>query len=108
MIAAGAVEEVARLVARGLDASLPAMKALGVGPIAAHLSGAISAEAALAAARMDTRHYAKRQTTWFRNQTADWPRIEATDTAGQIAAWRGLALTEVGGGAPAGPDGPIA
>ena len=28
---------------------------------------------------METRRYAKRQLTWFRNQTGDWPRLTATD-----------------------------
>jgi tRNA dimethylallyltransferase len=74
MIEAGALEEVARLLARGLDPRLPAMKALGVVPFAAHLRGETPMEAALARARQDTRHYAKRQLTWFRNQTPDWPR----------------------------------
>ena len=74
MLEAGALEEVARLAARGLDPMLPAMKALGVAPLAAHLRGETSLDAALAQARQDTRRYAKRQLTWFRNQTPDWPR----------------------------------
>ncbi|MBU4435040.1 MAG: tRNA (adenosine(37)-N6)-dimethylallyltransferase MiaA, partial [Alphaproteobacteria bacterium] len=27
------------------------------------------------AARQETRRYAKRQLTWFRNQTPDWERV---------------------------------
>ena len=38
------------------------------------------ARAAAEAAKKDTRHYAKRQFTWFRHQLADWPRA-APDTA---------------------------
>ncbi len=75
MIQAGALDEVARLMARNLDPGLPAMKALGVAPFAAHLRGEMSLAAALSAARIDTRHYAKRQMTWFRHQTPDWPRV---------------------------------
>jgi tRNA dimethylallyltransferase len=74
---AGALDEVARLIARGLDPALPAMKTLGVAPFAAQLRGEIDAEEALSIARRDTRRYAKRQMTWFRNQTPDWPRMEA-------------------------------
>ncbi len=74
MIEAGALEEVSALMARRLDPGLPAMKALGVAPLAAHLGSVLSADEALAAAQRDTRRYAKRQLTWFRNQAPDWPR----------------------------------
>jgi tRNA dimethylallyltransferase len=74
MVEAGALGEVARLAARGLDPDLPAMKALGVSPLAAHLRGETPLEAALNRASLDTRHYAKRQMTWFRHQAPDWPR----------------------------------
>lgn len=77
MLAEGALEEVRRLVARGLSPDLPAMKALGVREFARHLAGELSLGDALALAQQETRRYAKRQTTWFRNQTTDWPRIES-------------------------------
>jgi tRNA dimethylallyltransferase len=77
MIAAGALNEVARLVERGLDPALPAMKAFGFAPLADHLAGRLSLSEALARAATDTRRYAKRQTTWFRTQAADWPRIRS-------------------------------
>jgi tRNA dimethylallyltransferase len=79
MLGAGALDEVARLDGRGLDAKLPAMKALGVAPFAAHLRGDIGLDEALARARQDTRRYAKRQVTWFRHQNADWPRAQSAD-----------------------------
>ncbi|HEX8470286.1 MAG TPA: tRNA (adenosine(37)-N6)-dimethylallyltransferase MiaA, partial [Brevundimonas sp.] len=41
---------------------------------AGHLAGETTLEAAVDAARQATRNYAKRQLTWFRNQTQDWPR----------------------------------
>ncbi|HEY1072453.1 tRNA (adenosine(37)-N6)-dimethylallyltransferase MiaA [Brevundimonas sp.] len=75
MIDNGAVEEVRALLARGLDPALPAMKAVGVPELAAHLAGRTSLDQAVAAIRLATRHYAKRQLTWFRNQTRDWPRV---------------------------------
>jgi tRNA dimethylallyltransferase len=77
MIGTGVLAEVERLVARDLPASSPAMKALGVSVFAAHLRGELTLAEALARAQMDTRRYAKRQLTWFRNQTPDWSRIAA-------------------------------
>lgn len=73
MLAAGALDEVRALAARGLDPSLPAMKAHGVPWLIRHLGGEITLEEAAAQAKADTRRYAKRQFTWFRNQLPDWP-----------------------------------
>ena len=75
MIAAGALEEVRQLAARKLDPLLPAMKAHGVPWLVRHLAGEITLEEAAYHAKLDTRHYAKRQFTWFRHQLGDWPRI---------------------------------
>jgi tRNA dimethylallyltransferase len=79
MLGTGALDEVARLIGRRLDPRLPAMKALGVAPFAAHLRDEISLDEALAQARQDTRSYAKRQVTWFRHQVPDWPRAKSAD-----------------------------
>jgi tRNA dimethylallyltransferase len=68
MMDGGALEEVRALVAKNLDPSLPAMRALGVSELSAHLRGEISREEAMAAAQQATRRYAKRQMTWFRHQ----------------------------------------
>lgn len=75
MIESGALDEVSALVARQLDPALPAMKAVGVRELSACLRGESSLETASAATQQTTRNYAKRQLTWFRNQTADWPRV---------------------------------
>ncbi|HEX4198172.1 MAG TPA: tRNA (adenosine(37)-N6)-dimethylallyltransferase MiaA [Caulobacteraceae bacterium] len=94
MTRAGAIEEAAALMARGLDPRLPAMKAVGLRELAAHAAGEASLDAAIAAAQQATRRYAKRQLTWFRNQTPDWPRItavesfEATEALGALDAAR--------------------
>jgi tRNA dimethylallyltransferase len=85
MIEAGALDEVRALMARNLDPALPAMKAVGVRELAEHLAGRLPLTEALARAQQETRRYAKRQMTWFRNQTPDWPRIDATDAEAQ---WR--------------------
>ncbi len=78
MVASGALDEVRRLIASGVDTALPALKALGVAELVRHLHGECSLDAAVAAAQQATRRYAKRQMTWFRNQiVADWV-IDAT------------------------------
>lgn len=74
MIDQGAIAEVQALVDRGLSPALPAMKAVGVRELAAYLSGALARDDSIAALKQATRNYAKRQLTWFRNQTPDWRR----------------------------------
>jgi tRNA dimethylallyltransferase len=80
MLAAGALEEVEALAARRLDPLLPAMKAHGVPALIRHLQGEITLEQAAAIGRADTRHYAKRQFTWFRHQLPEfeWVRPDQT------------------------------
>ncbi|HEX7760976.1 MAG TPA: tRNA dimethylallyltransferase, partial [Caulobacteraceae bacterium] len=97
MAAGGALEEVRTLVARALDPALPAMKAVGVRELAEYLAGRTSLEAAVAAAQQETRRFAKRQMTWFRNQTPDWPRIDAAEAEAQWAQFLALnpALTDL-------------
>ena len=75
MVEHGALEEAARLDARGLSPALPALKAVGYRALAAHMRGETTLADALAAAQGETRRYAKRQLTWFRNQTPDWERV---------------------------------
>jgi tRNA dimethylallyltransferase len=77
MLEAGALEEVEALLARRLPPELPVMKALGVAPVAAFLRGEISREDAVALGARDTRRYAKRQSTWFRNRMSDWTALGA-------------------------------
>ena len=80
MLGQGAISEVEALLARNLDPSLPVMRAIGVREIAGYLRGDWSLAEAEAMASQATRHYAKRQYTWFRRQPPpDWPRIEYDD-----------------------------
>ncbi len=77
MLEDGGIEEVAALVDRRLDPALPVMRAIGVREIAALISGQMTRTEALAAAQLATRQYAKRQSTWFRNQPPpEWQRID--------------------------------
>jgi len=79
MLIAGALDEVAALAARKLDPLLPAMKAHGVPALIRQLKGEITREEAAEIGRTDTRHYAKRQFTWFRHQLPEfeWVKPEA-------------------------------
>lgn len=80
MFDSGAVDEVEALVARDLDPSLPITRAIGVPEISAFLAGAHSREEAIATAAQATRRYAKRQYTWFSNQSPEaWPRINESE-----------------------------
>lgn len=73
MVEQGAAAEVAALRARRLDPQLPLMKAAGVREFGAYLDGEISLAAAIDKTRQATRHYAKRQRTWFsRRLGCDW------------------------------------
>lgn len=76
MLDKGALDEVKQLSALGLDPDLPAMKAIGVRELQAALAGAISFPEAIERAKIATRQYAKRQTTWFRHQLGpEWQRL---------------------------------
>ncbi len=70
MIERGALAEAAALAERGLDPGLPAMKAVGLPELIRHLRGEMPLAEAVAAGQRATRHYAKRQVTWFRHQLA--------------------------------------
>jgi len=81
MMAAGALDEARMMMAGNADPSLPAMKAVGLPPLMAHLRGEIGLEAAIEQAKRDSRRYAKRQYTWFSNQHPGWARITSLDPA---------------------------
>jgi len=82
MVEGGAVEEVEALLRRGLDPSLPAMKAIGVREIGAWLRGESSRDEAVSRAVIATRQYAKRQRTWFRGRMQHWRRVDPDTMAG--------------------------
>ncbi|MBH5400075.1 tRNA (adenosine(37)-N6)-dimethylallyltransferase MiaA [Bradyrhizobium sp. CNPSo 4010] len=86
MLGAGALKEVERLAARHLDPLLPAMKAHGVPSLIRHLRGELSLEEAASIGRADTRHYAKRQFTWFRHQLPHFEWLRPAEARGWLAA----------------------
>jgi tRNA dimethylallyltransferase len=85
MLDAGALDEVARLGARHLDPLLPAMKAHGVPPLLSHLKGEITLPEAAEIGRADTRHYAKRQFTWFRHQLPEFEWVKPDDARRKLS-----------------------
>lgn len=78
MLAEGALDEAKRLKARALDPRMPAMKAHGVPWLMKFLDGEMTLDAAANEGKRDTRQYAKRQETWFRNQLPEfqWVKVE--------------------------------
>lgn len=68
MVENGALNEVRRLVELKLDPTLPAMKAIGVPEFINVLNEKETLNTAIEKAKTQTRRYAKRQMTWFRNQ----------------------------------------
>ena len=77
MLEQGAVAEVEAFLARKLDPSLPAMKAIGVREIGDWIAGRSTREEMIERAITATRQYAKRQRTWFRGRMSDWTWVEA-------------------------------
>jgi tRNA dimethylallyltransferase len=55
------------------------MKAHGVPVLLAHLKGEMTLEQAAEIARADTRHYAKRQFTWFRHQLPEFEWVKPAE-----------------------------
>ncbi len=77
MLASGALEEAQAIASLGLDPALPAMRAVGLPPLLAHLRAEMSLDEAAAAAKTATRNYAKRQLTWIRGNFQSWIAIDA-------------------------------
>lgn len=68
MLVEGLIEEVSRLKEAGYNRSLVSMQGLGYKEIISYLEGEISLEEAVYLIKRDTRHFAKRQLTWFRRE----------------------------------------
>lgn len=68
MLEAGLAEEVKALKAKGYHRKMVSMQGLGYKEILAWLDGDISYEEAVYILKRDTRHFAKRQLTWFRRE----------------------------------------
>ncbi len=85
-MAAGWLEEVRALLARGLAQNATAMQAAGYRELAAHLAGTLSLPEAVALIKTRTRQLAKRQLTWFRREpNLSWLEIPRDELPGQTA-----------------------
>jgi tRNA dimethylallyltransferase len=92
MMNRGALEEARALGHRGLDPLLPAMKAHGVPALIRHLAGDLSREEAIAIGQIDTRHYAKRQFTWFRHQLPEFEWVAPEAAQASLETKLGLSI----------------
>ena len=79
MLSEEGIDEVRALLAKGLSDKLPAMRAIGVPEVAALLAGETNFSGTVHRLTVATRQYAKRQETWFRNQMANWQRIDPSN-----------------------------
>ena len=68
MLEKGLIDEVKALQAEGLNRNFVSMQGLGYKEILAYLEGEISLEEAVYILKRDTRHFAKRQITWFKRE----------------------------------------
>lgn len=68
MLESGLLEEVMSLKNMGYDRSYVSMQGLGYKEILSHLEGKCSLEEAVYTIKRDTRHFAKRQITWFKRE----------------------------------------
>ena len=85
MISAGLQSEVEALRARGYAPSLRALKTVGYRELFDHLEGRSDLAEAVEKIKLNTRHYAKRQLTWFRKEPdVTWMDGEDENLAGQI------------------------
>ncbi len=86
MFARGVVEETAQLLAKGYGRDLGAMKGLGYRQIAGCLAGEYDEAEARRLLKRDTRHFAKRQLTWFRKEPGlQWWSLDTLENSEDIA-----------------------
>ncbi|QOJ36341.1 MAG: tRNA (adenosine(37)-N6)-dimethylallyltransferase MiaA [Nitrospira sp.] len=86
MFARGLVEETSRLLAKGYGRELGAMKGLGYRQVAGYLAGEYGREEAVRLLKRDTRHFAKRQMTWFRKEPGlRWWPLEPEEPVEAVA-----------------------
>jgi tRNA dimethylallyltransferase len=76
MMREGAIDEVRLLSEMQLDPDLPAMRAIGVRPLVRMIRGEIGSEQTVAAAKVETRQYIKRQETWLKRHMIAWNALE--------------------------------
>ena len=82
----GLVEETQRLMQKGYSRSLGSMKGLGYRQFSGYLDGEYSYDEAVRLLKRDTRHFAKRQMTWFRKEPGiHWMTLDESDSPVTVA-----------------------
>lgn len=77
MISEGLIEEVEGLIKMGYNTGMNSMQALGYKEISDYLQGVVSLDETIRILKRNTRHYAKRQLTWFRRDARiNWINID--------------------------------
>lgn len=77
MIENGLIEEVACLLEKGYNSKLSSMQALGYKEIVSYIEGKVTKDEAIELLKKNTRHYAKRQVTWFKGDSRIfWINVE--------------------------------
>ena len=85
MLSAGWLEEVRGLLARGFGPELKPFRGIGYAQLARHLLQGLPLGTAVEEIKQETRHYAKRQMTWFRKQPGfQTVRVEPGDTPASL------------------------
>ena len=85
MLQDGLIEEIQALLASGVPEKATSMQAIGYKEFVDHLQGRCSLEEATAQVQQASRHYAKRQLTWFRrNPNMHWLRRASGETTREI------------------------
>jgi len=83
----GLIEETKQLLAQGYQRDSAAMKGLGYRQVAEHLAGEYDADEMVRRFKRDTRHFSKRQMTWFRKEPGiQWLTIEESESVQHTAA----------------------
>ena len=97
MMAAGLLSEVKHLLDEGYDPSLVSMQGLGYKEFVPYFAGEISLDEAVYILKRDTRHFAKRQLTWFgREKDVWWIEKEQFENEEEILKYIINILTERG------------
>ena len=86
-LAHGLIDETKQLLVQGYQRDGAAMKGLGYRQVAAHLAGEYDAAEMVRRFKRDTRHFSKRQMTWFRKEPRiQWLMIDESDSVEHTAA----------------------
>jgi len=89
MIEQGLVDEVRKLLERGIIADSSPLKSVGYSEIVGFINGEYSLDEAVRLINRNTRRYARRQTTWFRRMTGLTWIVSDSRTAVEICkSWR--------------------